>query len=105
MGFAWANDPVSASYAPSETYSHNSAGGPITATRSAIGRYVITFSGLGGNGTAGANVQVTAYGSGKQSCKVVSWSSAGVDFKANIRCFGFFGAPVNSRYTILVTWP
>ena len=104
MGFAWANDPVSVSYTPSATYSHNSAGGPITATRSAIGRYAITFSGLGGNGTAGANVQITAYGTGKKSCKVVSWSLPD-DFKANIRCFGLFGAPANSRYTILVTWP
>ena len=52
----------------------------MTITRSAQGRYSVRFAGLGGNGTAGGNVQVTAYGSGSESCKVVGWASSSPDF-------------------------
>ena len=105
MGFAWAHDPTAASYTPSATYAFNSAGGPITATRSGMGQYAITFAGLGGAGTAGGNVQVTAYGSTSDFCKVASWGSGGDDFTANVLCFKVTGAPVDMRYTILITWP
>jgi hypothetical protein len=105
MGFAWAHDPTAASYTPSATYAFNSAGGPITATRSGMGQYAITFAGLGGAGTAGGNVQVTAYGSTSDFCKVASWGSGGADFTANVLCFKVTGAPVDMRYTILITWP
>lgn len=105
MGFAWANNPTSASYSPSATYGFNSANMPITASRSGTGRYAMTFRGLGGHGRAGANVQVTAYGASSNHCKVQSWSSGGVDFRANVRCFNSSGALVNDRYTVLINWP
>ncbi|MFS4439550.1 hypothetical protein ACMA5I_15185 [Paracoccaceae bacterium GXU_MW_L88] len=105
MGFAWAHDPTSASYTPSVTYAHNSSGGAITATRSGPGSYSIIFRGLGGNGRAGGNVQVTGYGSSRNDCKVSSWSSYGADFSAAVRCISPSGALVDDRYTILVTWP
>lgn len=105
LGFAWANDPSSASYTPSATYAYNSANMPITATRIGVGQYRMTFSGLGGHGVAGANVQVTAYGPLSNACKVQSWSSGGADFVAAVRCFRPNGALVDDRYTILVTWP
>lgn len=105
IGFAWAHNPTSASYSPSATYAHNSSGGAVTATRSGAGQYRVTFDGLGGNGTAGGNVQVTAYGPGTEACKVYWWSSGSADFSADVRCFQPSGAPVDARYTILVTWP
>ncbi len=105
MGYAWANDPASASYTPSTTYSFSSSGGAVTATRSGTGVYAITFAGLGGNGVAGGNVQVTSYGAGSEHCKVASWGSSSANFAVNIRCFNAAGAAVDSRYSVMVNWP
>lgn len=103
-GYVWANNPTSASYTPSTTYSHNSSGGTITITRSSIGRYAVRFAGLGGSGTAGGHVQVTAYGGGSETAKVANWGSSGTDFIVNVRCFNSSGTPVDTRYTVLVNW-
>lgn len=104
IAFAWANKPTAASYQPSATYAHNPAG-PITATRTGKGRYAIRFAGFGGNGKAGGNVQVTAYGGAATHCKVTSWSSSTADFIANVRCVKASGAAVDERFVILVNWP
>jgi hypothetical protein len=104
LAYAWANSPNAASYTPSLPYSYNSAGGPITVTRSGEGDYAVKFAGLGGNGLVGGNVQVTPYGSGREHCKVLNWSSGGPDFIANVRCFNSIGIPDDTRFTILVIW-
>ncbi len=105
IGYAWAHSPTSAAYTPSTTYSFNSSGGAIKATRSGTGQYSMIFAGLGGNGRAGGNVQVTSYGPSSDFCKVYWWSSGGKDFTANVRCFKPTGALVDTRYTVLITWP
>lgn len=104
LGYAWANNPTAATYTPSPIYSYNSSGGPITITRAGVGRYSVKFAGLGGNGVAGGHVQVTAYGPGSETCKVENWASGGADFVVNVRCFRSPGAPLDTRYTILVIW-
>jgi hypothetical protein len=104
-GYVWANNPTVSSYTPNPAYSYNSPGGAITINRSSVGVYAVRFSGLGESGKPGGNVQVTAYGSGSESCKVVSWNSGGADFIVNVRCFNTAGNLVNSRYTVLVTLP
>lgn len=105
MGFVWANNPTASNYAPSSFYAHNSAGGPITISRSGPGTYAVRFSGLGSGSIApeeGGNVQVTPYGFGNQTAKVSSWSAFGSDFVVNVRCFDSAGAPVDTLYTVLV---
>ena len=104
-GHAWANDAAAANYVPDTLYSYNSSGGSIQASRSAPGNYSILFEGLGGNGRNGGNVQVTAYGDGRDRCSVVGWNSLGADFIANIRCSAFTGQPADSRYSIQVVSP
>jgi len=104
-GFVWANNPTAANYTPTATYAYNSAGGPITITRASPGVYAVSFANLGGQGKAGGHVQVTAYGTGSETCKVASWASAAADFVANVRCFSAAGAAADSRYTALVIWP
>lgn len=104
-GFAWANDARQANYTPSEAYSYNSSGGPISIRRRSAGTYQVSFAGLGGNGTAGGNVQVTAYGGGSEQCKVVNWNSGQADFIVNVRCLDVRGGPVDTQFSIQVMWP
>ncbi len=105
IGYVWANEPTSNSYTPSTIYSYNRSGGDIQITKSATGAYSVRFAGLGGGAQAGGNVQVTAYGQGNESCKVAGWASGGPDFTVLVRCFTGGGSPVDTRYTVLVTWP
>ena len=104
LGYVWANSATAASYTPSSIYAYNSAGGPITITHGAVGVYTVTFSGLG-SPRPGGHVQVTAYGATSDTAKVASWSSAGSDFRVNVRCFNHAGSPVDTLYTVLVMWP
>lgn len=103
-GYAWGDQPMSANYAPSAQYSFNSSGGPININKVGIGAYTVTFAGIGGGGAAGGNVQVTAYGNGSETCKVVNWNSGGPNFILNVRCFAVGGVPVDTRYTVRVVW-
>ena len=105
VGYAWANDPAAAQYTPSPTYTHNSTGGPVETRRFGPGRYTVRFAGLGGNGTAGGHVQVTTYGAGSETCKVVSWSSTGPDFTANVQCHDVAGTPADARYMVYALGP
>jgi hypothetical protein len=104
LAYAWADQPKAASYTPSLPYSYNSAGGPITITRSDEGTYAVKFAGLGGNGVVGGNVQVTGYGTGHEICHVRNWSSGGPDFIVNVKCKNALGIEDDVRYTVLVTW-
>jgi hypothetical protein len=99
-GYAWADNPASASYTPSAMYSFLSLTGATSISRSGVGTYAVRFLGLGG-GSSGGNVQVTAYGSDAATCKVASWGFAPTDFIANVRCFKS-GVPVDARYSINV---
>lgn len=105
IGYAWANDPGSASYAPSAAYAYSSAGLPITITRSGKGLYAVKFAGLGGRSKPGGTVQVSGYGGANTMCKVGSWSSGGADFITNVRCYDAIGSLADSMYTVLVWWP
>lgn len=101
VAFAWADDATSASYTPDPDYSFNPTGGAITATRSAVGTYTMTFDGIYGMGLGRGNVQVTAYGGQDHRCKIVSWA---ID-TANVKCFDSAGAPVDSRYSLVYRKP
>lgn len=105
IGYAWANNPTAASYAPMANYAYNQSGGAIRITRTSIGNYSVRFVGLGGNGKAGGTVQVTGYGSDANDCKVRFWSSSGADMTASVRCTTPAGRDVDARYTILVRSP
>jgi hypothetical protein len=92
--FAYANNKLADSYTPVASGSYNSGGGPITATRSAMGVYSIEFGGLVANS---GSVQVTAYLS-SNVCTVKSWSKQ----KVNVTCFDNAGAPADSAYLVRV---
>jgi hypothetical protein len=115
--YVWANNPTSAigvPYTPSVPYSYNAVGRSAAnlVTRTGVGIYSVTCKGVGGgplfggSGTwgPGGHVQVTAYGSDSDYCKVVSWVTGGADFTANVRCFNTAGALSDDRFDLLFVW-
>jgi hypothetical protein len=95
-GYVWANNPAAASYTPSLTYQWNSSGGAITIDRTGVGAYTVTVP---GQDFTGGTVQVTAYGSGSEHCKVYSWNHVDDEQHLNVRCFTSDGAPTDTRFT------
>lgn len=104
-GYAWANEPTSEKYTPAPAFTFNSANGAVVASRSGLGRYTMTFGGLGRLNRAGAHVQITGYGTSSDQCKVSAWHSSGEDLIANVNCFTPQGDPTDTRYSVLVKWP
>ena len=102
IGFAWANQQSSASYAPASDFAYNPYG-PISVTRSAAGQYHMTFTGLGIN-VYGGSVRATAYGTGTR-CKVQSWGSGASDIVADVNCYNLTGTPTDSEYQVFVVQP
>lgn len=105
--YAWANDATAAAYTPSLSYQAGYVGGDvgdvatdITAGRTSTGRYFVNLPDMT---HTGSNVQVTAYGTGSEYCKVVSWSDAGTGTQADVACFDAGGAATDSRFVIVYT--
>jgi len=74
FGFAFANLPSTASYAPAAGHSYNSSGGAITVNHTSTGHYTIEFDGLQNLDGHTENVQVTPFGSDvPTACNVVKW--------------------------------
>ena len=70
LAYVWANLPSAASYVPSRSYQANSSGATNQIQRLDTGTYLVKLPNLG---RRAGHVQVTAYGSGPERCKVISW--------------------------------
>ena len=105
---AWIDDlnvTLNTPYVPNSFYSQNAAGGSLSATRSAVGRYQVTFGKLASAGIASyrENVFVTAYGDLGEHCRVMGWADGSLsDLVADVQCTNRLGAPTNSRFNIAV---
>ena len=95
-GYLWADQPSAASYTPSTYYQWNGTGARNTVTRNGVGNYQANFPGLNVNG---GTVEVTAYGSGSEYCKVGYWGNNVV----NVNCYNYAGAPVDTLFTLNFT--
>jgi hypothetical protein len=102
IGFAVANLPTSASYTPSVSTAFNSSGGAITATRSAAGRYAMSFGGLEKLPGHTEHVQVTSMGTTLSTCNVVNWTNSSDGLKVLVECRDGAGQFVDSPYNVLV---
>lgn len=102
-GYLWANDGTSASYTPSTWYQRNSAGASNTIERTGTGAYTVHFTKLGIYW--GGTVDVTAYGSGSEACKVANWGPTLSDMKVNVRCFDAAGNPADTQFAAAFTRP
>jgi hypothetical protein len=99
-GYVWANDPTAASYTPSATFQWNSNGSDVTIQRSGVGTYNVVFP---GQSFAGGTVEVTAYGTGSNFCKVGSWSPNGSNQNVSVLCFSNGGSPADSMFSARFT--
>jgi hypothetical protein len=96
LAYADADIPLAPSYTPNTSFSYNPSGGAITATRSGIGSYSMTWTGFGVNGTGGGHPNVTAYGVGSARCQIAGWGGDTV----SVLCFDSAGNPADRRYSI-----
>jgi hypothetical protein len=92
-GWVWAGGSVGG--APPSSYSYNSKGGANTVVRIGVGSYRVELAGLADRG---GNVQVVAYGSGSERCKVSNWYSSATTLNVNVLCFTAAGAPVDTLF-------
>src|SRR6185312_5325505 len=80
---------------------------PITVTNYAVGQYVVALPDaagqvvLQGGTTSSGNVQVTAFGTNGERCKVQSFSSNDqITMDVYVACYSADGSPANSRFTL-----
>ena len=80
----------------------NSTGAPNSVERLSVGRYRATLPGQMPR-PRGGTVQVTAYGSSSDYCKVGSWSPSGDAITVDVRCFDTTGAASDSTFSLFYT--
>ena len=95
-GFVWSG-ATTGSFDANSSYSYNSSGGTNHITQLATGQYRVDFPSLGSN--VFGDVQVTAYGSGSERCKVSSWGASGTTLQVFVNCFSATGAASNTLFT------
>lgn len=96
-GYVWADQKSASSYSPSAEYQWNSKGFTNTITSPSIGRYVVSFPGLGPLPNGGS-VMVTGYQSTAR-CKPTSWGGAST-VTVYVSCDSPAGNAVDSEFTV-----
>jgi Trypsin len=94
--YALGHWPTTSSYTSDSSFSSvaSSSSAPTITHGAAPGVYLVAFAGAPRN--IGGNVQVTAYGSTTNHCKVGSW---GQD-NASVFCFDAAGNPADTRFVV-----
>lgn len=99
VGYAWADQPTSTSYAPHASYSWNAADRSVRIERRGVGDYGVEFTRLNNPpGPSAGDAKVTAYGTGNARCKI---GSAGYHH-VNVLCYKPNGDPVDTRFSVLM---
>lgn len=75
----------------------NAAGGRNTVSRTGVGRYLVTFGGLG---VDGGDAEVTPDSADDRSCAVVDRHPDGRDELVRVDCFDRSGRPADSGFTV-----
>jgi hypothetical protein len=95
--YAWAHQTSGSAFTLILTYQYNTQLGDLAIARLGPGLYSVTAP---NQGNSGGHVQVTAYGSGPERCKVGKWDVSGVDQAIEVRCFNATGIPADSQFTL-----
>lgn len=109
FAFAWASEravPIDVPYAADANYAQNAAGGGVTITRTAVGRYTVRFERMGKLGFQDGKretVLASAYGSDAHYCSVLQFGDAGgADLTVEVGCHAFDGTDANAQFTVAV---
>jgi hypothetical protein len=98
LAYAWADQPTPpGGYSPLATYSSNPASGAIYINRLDTGKYLVNWQNARGEIIGIGDSQATGYGS-TAKCVLTDF---GYDH-AQVTCFAPNGAPVDSRFTVLL---
>jgi hypothetical protein len=97
-GYVWANQPTTTDYTPNVFFQWNSAGRGNRIHRNGTGSYTVSLTKLG---PLSGTVEVTAYGTGSQYCKVQNWGPGGEDQQVNVGCFTATGAPTDTQFALV----
>jgi hypothetical protein len=103
FAYVFANQPTSASYAPSTAYAYNATGGAIQITRGGAGTYIVTFASPTGWTSSKLGFAITAYGSSTLDCQMRNSLMAGTNLSVYVFCFDRATlAARDSYFTLLV---
>jgi len=105
LGAVWAHQPAAATYAGSATGFRNSSGGGAQITRSATGRYSVTFQNLGRTGSRVETALVTTTELlTAASCTIrTPWSTAvASDLTVEVACHSATGAARDQAFFLVV---
>jgi hypothetical protein len=95
--YAFAHEPTTPSYSPSPGTTWNPAGGSVNITRTGVGDYTVTWTGVDPAIIDGGTVQVSGYAEGIQ-CKATSLFNAG----AMVHCFGPGGGAKDANFSVVL---
>ncbi|WP_422734418.1 hypothetical protein ACN26Y_05370 [Micromonospora sp. WMMD558] len=99
----WADQPTTAEYPVTNSYTANSTEGDVVVRRTGTGAYTVVLEGAA---TSGGVAHVVAYGGGPAHCTVAGWYRTllgGDDLLIQVRCFAATGAAVDSRFVATFT--
>ncbi len=97
--YLFANKPSTSSYTPDAALRYSSVGMGATISRSGVGKYLATLSGMPKGGAA----FVTAVGSDKAFCQLTSIRTSGTPQKVGVACFKPNGAAVDAKFMLAYT--
>jgi hypothetical protein len=98
--YVW-NNLISSSGTPSITYQWNSTeGGPISSRNFDVGKYLVSFPGLGVAGSGYEVAAVTAYGFNSYCRTTGGVIGGGLPADINVDCQDGAGNPTNSRFNL-----
>jgi hypothetical protein len=106
FGMVWDDQPATTNYVPlTGGLATNSAGGLVSITRTAVGKWTVTFAGLGA--TRPETVIATSFGVSSDSyrhCNVdqISLTNGGKDFRADVQCWDGSGNPLDSQFYLMI---
>jgi len=93
FAYVWADQASAASYVPDARYQYNSERDHPVRARSPSGA-------APGRRRLRGSANVTAYGSGITTCKLVGWQPSGPDELVDVACHNSAGGAVDSRFTM-----
>jgi hypothetical protein len=97
FAYVWADRPTTALYSPDVRYQYNSDGGVNNVTRTGSGRYQVQLPAIGG---PGGSANVTAWGPGSATCKLVNFAGRATDELVDVACHTAAGVPTDSKFTL-----